>query len=195
MRTRRNRSLLRLGMAVGLASALAACTQGGQFDPTTLLDNDMFSSKTKLQGTREPVFPNGVPGATTGIPADLYKGYQPPPEQAADNGGAPTAIAPGGPGQAKPEATSEPKAKPKPKVARAPPKPRTEISIGLARRPKPAAQQQAQPAQAPWPSSSTAAQGQPPQPAWPTASPSGGVQQAARPSQPAWPSPSGAPSQ
>ena len=92
MRTRCNLSLLRLGTMLALVSALAACTKGGQFDPTTLLDNDMFDSKKPLQGQREPVFPNGVPGAATGIPADLYKGYQPPPEQAADNGGAATAI-------------------------------------------------------------------------------------------------------
>ncbi len=83
MRTRCNLSLLWLGTMLALVSALAACTKGGQFDPTTLLDSDMFDSKKPLQGQREPVFPNGVPGAATGIPADLYKGYQPPPEQAA----------------------------------------------------------------------------------------------------------------
>ncbi len=65
---------------------MAACTKGGQFDPTVLLDNDMFDNKKPLTGQREPVFPDGVPGISTGIPADLYKGYQPPPEQAADNG-------------------------------------------------------------------------------------------------------------
>ena len=71
-----------------LHSLLGACTKGGQFDPTTLLDNDMFDSKKPLKGEREPVFPNGVPGVQSGIPPDLYKGYQPPPEQAADNGNA-----------------------------------------------------------------------------------------------------------
>ena len=36
--------LFRLGMILACASALAACTKGGQFDPTTLLDNDMFDN-------------------------------------------------------------------------------------------------------------------------------------------------------
>src|SRR5579863_245812 len=90
MNMRCTRSLFRLGIVIALASAAAACTKGGQFDPTTLLDNDMFNSKKPVVGQREPVFPGGVPGATTGIPADLYKGYQPPPEQTADTGAAAT---------------------------------------------------------------------------------------------------------
>ena len=60
---------------------LAGCTTGGQFDPTELFNNDAFDSKKKLKGDRELVFPNGVPGTTTGVPADLVKGYQPPPDQ------------------------------------------------------------------------------------------------------------------
>jgi hypothetical protein len=115
MRARSKFSLLRLGAMLALASALAACTKGGQFDPTTLLENDMFDSKKPLTGTREPVFPGGVPGASTGVPADLYKGYQPPPDQAAD-ANAPDAAA-------EEAAKNKPPPKPKPKVARAPAQP------------------------------------------------------------------------
>ena len=47
-----------------------------------MFNSDMFDTKKKLKGQREPVFPSGVPGTTTGVPADLVKGYQPPPDQA-----------------------------------------------------------------------------------------------------------------
>ena len=73
--------LFRLTSAGMLVLILGACTPGGQFDPTILLQSDMFDTKKKLQGDREPVFPGGVPGTTTGVPPDLVKGYQPPPDQ------------------------------------------------------------------------------------------------------------------
>jgi outer membrane biosynthesis protein TonB len=198
MTQRRPVSLVRTGALLALAAMLAACTKGGQFDPTTLLDNDMFDTKKPLAGQREPVFPNGVPGATTGIPADLYKGYVPPPEQAADNGegagavaAAPNAAPNNEPTKLGPE--EKPKPKPKPKIARAPARPRTTINVGLARKPKPAEQQQAQQpraAQTAWPSPNQTAQ--PAQSPWPaapqTAWPS--PQQAAQP-QTAWPNPTG----
>jgi hypothetical protein len=190
MAQRRLLSFVRTGALFALAVMLAACTPGGQFDPTTLLDNDMFASKKPLQGQREPVFPNGVPGATTGIPADLYKGYQPPPEQAADNGEGAGAAAAAAPNNEPPKPEPKAKPKPKPKVARAPAQPaqpRTTISVGLPK--KPPAQEQAQQPQAPgaaqtaWPNPAQASQ---PQTAWPS------PQQAAQPAQTAWPNPSGA---
>lgn len=186
MRTGLKLSPLRLATMLALLSALAACTKGGQFDPTTLLDNDMFDTKKPLQGQREPVFPTGVPGATTGIPADLYKGYQPPPQQAADTGGAATPILPTAEKPATREAQMKPKPKPKPKLARRAP-PRTEISIGLGKRTKPAAQEQAQPSQTVWPAPPSTAQAQPSQSIWPN--PTGEAQQAAQPSQSIWPNP------
>src|SRR5258708_91749 len=82
--TRRSPLLVRAGSAAALVLALAGCTPGGQFDPTTLFANDTFDTKTKLKGDRQPVFPNGVPGTSSGVPQDLVKGYQPPPDQAAD---------------------------------------------------------------------------------------------------------------
>jgi hypothetical protein len=113
MATRRSSLLVRAGSAAALVLTLAGCTPGGQFDPTTLLANDMFDTKAKLKGDRQPVFPNGVPGTSSGIPQDLVKGYQPPPDQAAD-ATAPDAAA---------EEAAKNKPKPKPKVARAPAQP------------------------------------------------------------------------
>jgi hypothetical protein len=48
--------LFRLTSAGMLVLILGACTPGGQFDPTVLLQSDMFDTKKKLQGDREPVF-------------------------------------------------------------------------------------------------------------------------------------------
>src|SRR5580658_1546667 len=110
--TRRSPLLVRAGSAAALVLALAGCTPGGQFDPTSLFANDMFDTKTKLKGDREPVFPNGVPGTATGVPPDLVKGYQPPPDQAAADATATTDTA------APP--AEKPKLKPKPKLASAP---------------------------------------------------------------------------
>ena len=113
--TRRSPLLVRAVSAAALVLALAGCTPGGQFDPTTLFANDMFDTKAKLKGDRQPVFPNGVPGTSSGVPQDLVKGYQPPPDQAAD------ANAPDAAAQEAPK--NKPAPKPKPKVARAPAQP------------------------------------------------------------------------
>jgi hypothetical protein len=141
--TRRSPLLVRAASAAALVLVLAGCTPGGQFDPTTLFANDMFDTKTKLKGDREPVFPNGVPGTSSGIPQDLVKGYQPPPDQAAD------ATAPDA--AAEEAAKNKPKPKPKPKVARAPAQPSTpprRINIGASpSQGAPAAPQGATPSQ------------------------------------------------
>jgi hypothetical protein len=110
MPTRRIPSLFRCICAGAFVLVLAGCTPGGQFDPTSIFDNDMFITKKKIAGDREPVFPGGVPGTSTGVPPDLVKGYQPPPDQTATDAAAPDAAAP--PAE---------KPKPKPKVARVAP--------------------------------------------------------------------------
>jgi hypothetical protein len=164
--TRRSPLLVRAGSAAALVLALAGCTPGGQFDPTTLFANDMFDTKAKLKGDRQPVFPNGVPGTSSGVPQDLVKGYQPPPDQAAD-ANAPDAAA-------QEAAKNKPQPKPKPKVARAPAQtpaaPPRRINVGpspnqapLAAPPgaapsQPASPQQSQ--QAPWPAPAPAAPAQ-----------------------------------
>jgi len=166
-------SLARVGSALAVILVLAGCTKGGQFDPTEMFSADMFDTKKKLQGQREPVFPNGVPGTTSGVPQDLVKGYQ-APDQAADNGVLPgAAAAESAPAKTEPK----PKPKPKPKVAAAPTQPqasvwnqkpapqRTQISVGPNATPPaqagggsqsvwpapPPTAQTAQPAQSVWP--------------------------------------------
>jgi hypothetical protein len=137
MRVERSRSLLRLGSALAVVLALGACTKGGQFDPTEVFNSDVFDSKKKLSGQRQVVFPGGVPGTTTGVPADLVKGYQPPPDPADGDAAQTAAGGPPAPGQpasgqpaagaaraAAPVATAEakpkPNLKPKPKLASTP---------------------------------------------------------------------------
>jgi hypothetical protein len=116
MPTTRPSSLLRTGAMLALGLILGACTPGGQFDPTEIVSSDIFNTKKKIAGDREPVFPQGVPGAETGVPPDLVKGYQPPPEAPAiaDNGAAATAKA------AAAAEKPKPKPKPRPKIAKAP---------------------------------------------------------------------------
>lgn len=131
MRAQCSPSLFRAGPALAVAIVLlpllGACTKGGQFDPTEMFNSDVFDAKKKLTGERVPVFPGGVPGTTTGVPADLVKGYQPPPDPSDADASQP----PGGAAEAPPaktasaspataEAKPKPKLRPKPKVASAP---------------------------------------------------------------------------
>jgi outer membrane biosynthesis protein TonB len=163
----------RAASALALALLIAGCTKGGQFDPTEIFTSDVFDSKKKLKGERAPVFPEGVPGASSGVPADLVKGYEPPPEQPD-----PDAAVPGPTPPAAAEATKpKPKPKPKPKLAAqkppaspgaaAPAAGPTRITVGPAQKPAPQ-----QPDASVWPA--------PPQTA---SSPS------AQPSQSIWPDP------
>jgi outer membrane biosynthesis protein TonB len=171
-------SMSRIVSAGAVLLVLSACTPGGQFDPTTLLQNDMFDSKKKVLGQREPVFPSGVPGTTTGVPPDLVKGYQPPPDQTD------AAAADAAPPQAQP--AEKPKPKPKPKVAtQTPPKqPPTRISIGSKSNApaQPAAASSQQPVQ------QTAAPAGQSQSVWPSTPPNAPAQQQQQ-SQSVWPNP------
>jgi hypothetical protein len=204
-------ALLRFGSALVVVLVIAGCTPGGQFDPTTLFDSDTFTSKTKVKGQRELVFPNGVPGIETGVPPELVKGYQPPPDQAAND-----EATPGSAAQAATEPKPTPKAepKPKPKLASVPAKPKdkafeekppTRINIGLAPKSgaptQPAGQhpasaqnaatQQATSSQSAWPpppQTAPAQQGTD-QSIWPAPPPTGRAQQAAQPDQSIWPNP------
>jgi hypothetical protein len=109
--------LTALGLSLGI---LVAGCEG--FDPTSIMDSDFFNTKKRLQGERKPVFPEGTPGVTQGVPKELVKGYQ-PAEQAQESKpqeSQPTAQAE--PAESKPEAKAEakPKPKPKPKVVAKP---------------------------------------------------------------------------
>jgi hypothetical protein len=136
----------------GVVLTLLLLPFGGMLAGCDSLDTfQIFDSKKKLPGVREPVFPNGVPGVTQGIPPDLVKGYQEPQQATVD------------PAAAAAQATAEkiePKAEPKPKPK---PKPRKVAQPAAAQQP-----QQPQQAQAPWPGQQ---QPQQPQqaPGWPTA--------------------------
>jgi hypothetical protein len=63
-------------LVAGLVLPLAGCES---FDLTNLIPD----TKKKLPGERREVFPGGVPGVSQGVPQELVKGYQAPPETAA----------------------------------------------------------------------------------------------------------------
>ncbi len=88
---------------LSLGLALGGC---GSFDPTAILDSDFFTAKKKLPGERRPVFPEGTPGVSQGVPPELVKGYEAPPEPEPAR-------------QAEP-AEAKPKPKPRPKIVARP---------------------------------------------------------------------------
>jgi hypothetical protein len=88
-------------LAIGLA--LSGCADTSKLDPTDLLDNMFADQKTPLKGERRPLFPQGTPGVQQGVPPELVKGYQPPPEPP--------------PAEDQPPAPGKPKAKGKAKAS------------------------------------------------------------------------------
>jgi hypothetical protein len=180
------KSFVRVGLTVGallIGFSLVGCED---FDPTALLDSEIFNTKKKLPGERIPVFPEGTPGVPQGVPAELVKGYQAPPDPATASREASSKTAskeaPNKEASSKDasketskqadaeptELKPKPKPKPKPKVA-ANPAGQTTASAAPAPQPAPQSPDQSQTQQAP-----AAA-------AWPgSARPSGGV---------AWPDP------
>jgi hypothetical protein len=178
MRRRKLPSLVRAGTALAFILVVAACTPGGQFDPTEVVSSDIFNTKKKIPGEREPVFPNGVPGAETGVPPDLVKGYQPPPEPPAATTEA--AVQPA----AEPEKPKL-KPKPKPKVARVAAPAKAAHDPAFDQKPVSVAPQMQQPAQSHWPNPSQAPAAQT---NWP-APPAGQPQQPQPSAQTNWPAP------
>ena len=122
-----------------LALAVAGCD--------TIDNLEFFDTKKKLPGERKPVFPEGVPGVSQGIPAELQKGYS---EQASQPGADPATAA-------VQQLTAQPEAKEKPKpkqVAKPKPKPKPAAAQAQTQSPPPQQPQpQPQPGQAlaPWP--------------------------------------------
>ena len=146
----RTSRLIAAAVLIAFTGVLGGCSS---FDPSDMLD--WLDTKKKLPGDRKPVFPEGVPGVTQGIPPELMKGYQ-EPQQQVDQA---AAAAQQGAEKAEPKPEPKPKAKPR-KVAQ----PRSAPAA------QPAPQQSQQPPQqapAPWPGQQPQAQQQ--QPAWPTA--------------------------
>ncbi len=120
MPMRRPRNILPLVLLLAMAPAFAGCAN---FD-LDKLDVFGWNEKKKLPGERQPVFPEGVPGVTQGIPPEYIKGHQPPEDSAQLIPPEPAASAPPpAPEKPKPKAavkrTPKPAAKPKP-VAAAP---------------------------------------------------------------------------
>jgi hypothetical protein len=179
----------RAASVLALALLIAGCTKGGQFDPTELFNSDVFDTKKKLKGERAPVFPEGVPGATSGVPADLVKGYQPPSEQPDADAAVPGSTPPATAEAAKPKPKPKPKlAAQKPPASRAAPAPApTRITVGPAQK---AAGQQPDASQTAWPAapSTSAPQSQTSQSVWP-APPQTTSSQSPQPSQSIWPDP------
>ncbi len=139
---------------LGLCFALTACEN---FDPATMGDW-IPSGKKPLPGERKLVFPDGVPGVPQGVPPELVKGHQPPPDaQAIASPDQPeTAEQPAAPPPEKPK----PKAK---KVTTAKPRPQNAPSQTQGAQPSswpaPPPGQSAQPAQSPSPWPATPAPG------------------------------------
>jgi len=136
-------------LASVLALPLAGCGSVTDFDPTEWFAGatDMFNNKKKLPGDRKPVFPEGVPGVSQGIPSDLMKGNQPQPE----NTGATPATATPATRQAtaapeeftpapREKAKAKVKAKPKPAVTEE--RPPTTVTVRRAPQQQPQEQQQ-----------------------------------------------------
>jgi hypothetical protein len=154
---RRIQRIVMLTTLVVLAPVLSGCEN---FDMDKL---DVFglNEKKKLPGERKPVFPEGVPGVTQGIPPEFVVGNQPPPDTAQTAPAAAAAEPASKTAAVEPAAEPKPKPKPKskPKTAAAP----AQITV------QPAGQDAGQPQQqAPWPepAQQPAAQGTAP---WPSA--------------------------
>jgi hypothetical protein len=65
--------------ALALSFALIGCDTADTMDKLT----DMIpfgDNKKPLPGDRKEVFPQGVPGVPQGVPSDLVKGNEPPPD-------------------------------------------------------------------------------------------------------------------
>jgi len=75
------RRMQRIVLLVVLAAIMPALAGCSSFDPDSW---DFFglNEKKKLPGDRKPLFPEGVPGVSQGIPPEFVKGNQPPAEDA-----------------------------------------------------------------------------------------------------------------
>lgn len=140
---RRAHTMLLISL-LALAPVLSACDN---FDIDKL---DVFglSEKKKLPGDRKPLFPEGVPGVSQGVPPELIKGNQPPPD---------ATVAEPSPAQKAAEAEPpkpkvKPRLKPKPRVASQPTQIRVQPAPPGGTASQTPAPQQAQPGDdAPWP--------------------------------------------
>jgi hypothetical protein len=135
--TRAARNIL---MAATLALPLGGCGSVGSdinFDPVDWISGEWFHTKKPLPGDRKAMFPEGVPGVARGVPPEIVKGNQPPPD-AEDATQSAVQVE---------EPKPKPKANPKPKAAAkaAPPAaPASRPTTVTVRRPEPPPQQESQ---------------------------------------------------
>src|ERR1700722_20855394 len=100
------RPLARLAVVtvvVGCGPVLSACDTV-QNTINAMEGFEIWDSKKKISGERKPVFPEGVPGVSTGVPPEIVRGYREP-----EQGG------PVDPARAAAEAAAADQSKPKPK--------------------------------------------------------------------------------
>lgn len=109
--------MTRTALRAILVTAVLALPVGGctTFDPMDLVAGDWFSNKKPLPGDRKDLFPGGVPGVSSGVPADLVKGNSAAALQDQDE--TPQVRLPEPP---KPKPKPKAKPKPKPQVAQDP---------------------------------------------------------------------------
>jgi hypothetical protein len=160
--SRRSARLVLAAVVVAAGPILSACDG---------LDSlEIFDTKKKIGGDRKEVFPEGVPGVSSGVPPELVKGYREQEGATYD------------PAKVAAEAAAEPAAKPKKPKAEPKPAPQPQRTAS-----KPAPKPQAQPDASPVPTRVVAPEpAQPPPPPqatapWPIAQP-----------QAAWPASPGA---
>lgn len=154
-----------LAALLALGPVLAGCEN---FDPDRL-DPFGLNEKKKLSGERRPLFPEGVPGVTQGIPPEYMKGHEDQqPGAAIDVAATPPAAGDAAKrtASALPTEPEKPKAKPKPK-----PKPRQAARAPAQATVQPPSQDQAPAVQqaAPWPEPAQQEQPQQEQSPWPSA--------------------------
>jgi hypothetical protein len=156
-----------VGVVIAAGSLLSACDSMNNAMSAVENFDVPWDTKKKLQGERKPVFPEGVPGVSSGVPPELVRGYREP-----EQGGGPVdparAAAEAAAAEGKPKPPQRTASKPKP-----PPKPATT--------PATTPQQAAAPAAAAPAAAAPAQPGAPPMAPWP-----GGQPQTAQP-QAGWP--------
>src|SRR3982750_1835461 len=77
------RAARNIPMAATLALPLGGCGSVGpdiNFDPLDWISGEWFNTKKPLPGDRKALFPEGVPGVARGVPPEIVKGNQLPPD-------------------------------------------------------------------------------------------------------------------
>jgi hypothetical protein len=111
---RRHHRAILTAAALAMSGALVGCESNDMMDK--LQDMIPFGDNKKpLPGERKEVFPQGVPGVPQGVPPDMVKGNQPPPDAVP-----PPQQAAVAPPAEKPKPKRKLQAKPKPPQAPAP---------------------------------------------------------------------------